>query len=166
VTSIGESQKALWVHTPLGGRQITFEGFAYLPSFSSDHKRLYYLQRSNANRRFVSGELWTTNRENGTRRRLLPDFLMEHYAVSADGKHVLFITADATRHAPLWIGTTDGSVPPRLLVNQDSSRALYAPDGETYFVIDGVRPASGPNPSTYAYIKPSFHANLYRIPLR
>ncbi|HEX5229209.1 MAG TPA: protein kinase [Bryobacteraceae bacterium] len=33
-------------------------------------------------------------------------------------------------------------------------------------VVDGIRIALGLTPSTYAYIKPSVHANLYRIPLR
>jgi serine/threonine protein kinase len=33
-------------------------------------------------------------------------------------------------------------------------------------VVTGTGIAPAPNPSTYAYIKPSVHANLYRIPLR
>jgi Tol biopolymer transport system component len=33
-------------------------------------------------------------------------------------------------------------------------------------VVDGIGIAPGPNPSSYAYIKPSVHANLFRIPLR
>ena len=38
VTSIGESQSELWIHDAKGERQITFEGYAYLPSFSGDAK--------------------------------------------------------------------------------------------------------------------------------
>ena len=33
-------------------------------------------------------------------------------------------------------------------------------------VVEGINIAPGPDPSTYAYVKPSVHANLYRIPLR
>jgi eukaryotic-like serine/threonine-protein kinase len=33
-------------------------------------------------------------------------------------------------------------------------------------VVDGTGIAPGSNPSTYAYIKPSVHANLFRVPLR
>jgi eukaryotic-like serine/threonine-protein kinase len=134
VTSVGESQSTLWVHDPERERQITFEGYSYLPSFSADLKRLYYLQRSKANSRFVSGELWETDLENGKRRRLLPDFLMEHYDVSPDGKQVIFITAEASGRAPLWIGAVDGSSPPRRLSDQDCIRALFAPDGDIFFV--------------------------------
>ncbi len=134
VTSIGESQSTLWVHDSGHERQITFEGYSYLPSFSSDRKRLYYLQRSKANSRFVSGELWDTELETGKQERLLPDFLMEHYNISPDGKQVIFITADGSGHAPLWIGATDGSSSPRRLSDQDCIRALFAPDGDVYFV--------------------------------
>jgi serine/threonine protein kinase/Tol biopolymer transport system component len=134
VTSVGGSQSTLWVHDSKGDRQITSEGYAYLPSFSPDTKRMYYLQRSNANRRFVSGELWTTDLETDKKQRLLADFLMEHYDVSPDGKQVVFITADGTGHAPLWIATLDGSSAPRNLVGQDCVRALFAPDGEIFFV--------------------------------
>ena len=132
VTSVGERQSTLWTHDLKGERQITFEGYAYLPSFSADAQRLYYLQRSSANRGFVSGELWTADLQTGKKQRLLPDFLMEHYNVSPDGKRVIFINARDTRH--LWIGTTDGSSPPRTLVNQECTRALFAPNGEIYFV--------------------------------
>jgi serine/threonine protein kinase/Tol biopolymer transport system component len=134
VTSVGESQSTLWVHDSKGDRQITSEGYAYLPSFSPDAKRMYYLQRSNANRRFVSGELWMTDLETDKKQRLLPDFLMEHYNVSPDGKQVIFITADGTGHAPLSIATLDGSSAPRNLVGQDCVRALFGPDGEIFFV--------------------------------
>lgn len=134
VTSVGESQSTLWVHDSKGDRQITFEGYAYLPSFSSDAKRLYHLQRSRANRRFVSGEMWATDLETGKKQRLLPDFLMEHYNVSRDGKQVIFITADGTGHAPLWIATLDGSSAPRRLSDLDCLRALFAPDGDIFFV--------------------------------
>jgi len=134
VTSVGESQSTLWVHDSERESQITFEGYSYLPSFSADRKRLYYLQRSKDNSRFVSGELWETELETGKRQRLLPDFLMEHYDVSPDGKQVIFITAGASGRAPLWIGAIDGSSSPRRLSDQDCIRALFAPNGDIFFV--------------------------------
>jgi Tol biopolymer transport system component len=131
VTSVGESQSALWVHDSKGERQITFEGYAYLPSFSEDASRLYYLQRSNA-RRFVSGELWTFDLSSGKKQRLLPDLMMENYSVSPDGKQVVFVDA-ASPGRTLWIASTDGSVPARRLVNQECNGALFAPSGDIYF---------------------------------
>jgi hypothetical protein len=82
----------------------------------------------------VSGELWTTDLRNGRTQRLLPDFLMDTYHVSADQKRVVFIKPEGARRNPLWIGTTDGSVAPRLLVDQNCQRALFAPDGGVYFI--------------------------------
>jgi eukaryotic-like serine/threonine-protein kinase len=134
VTSVGESQSTLWVHDSGRESQITFEGYSFLPSFSADMKRLYYLQRSKANSRFVSGELWETELETGKRQRLLPDFLMEHYDVSPDGKQVIFITTDASGGAPLWIGAIDGSSSPRRISDQDCIRALFGPSGDIFFV--------------------------------
>jgi WD40 repeat protein len=80
------------------------------------------------------GELWETDLKTGRKQRKLPDFLMEHYNVSPDGRHVVFITADGTGHAPLWVAALDGSSPPRRLVEQDCVRALFAPDGDIFFV--------------------------------
>ncbi len=134
VTSVGESQSTVWVHDSRGQRQITSQGYAYLPSFSSDGKRLYYLQRSRANRRFVSGELWVTNLETGKRERLLPDFRMEHYDVSGDGNRVVFVMLDDAGHSPVWVATIDGSSPPRRLASFDSVRALFDPKGGVLFV--------------------------------
>jgi WD40 repeat protein len=134
VTSVGASQSTVWVHDTAGDRQVTSEGFAYLPSFSGDGKRLYYLERSRANRRFVSGELWTTNLDTGKRDRLLPDFLMEHYNVSADGQRVVFLSLDDAGHSPVWIATLDGSAAPRRLSPLDSVRALFGANGDVFFV--------------------------------
>jgi eukaryotic-like serine/threonine-protein kinase len=134
VTSVGESQSTLWIHTSQGESQVTFEGYSYLPSFSADQKRLYYLQRSKANSRFVSGELWETELESGRKQRLLPDFLMEDYDISPSGRQVAFITTDAAGRSPLWIGALDGGVAPRRLSDQDCIRALFAPDGDVVFV--------------------------------
>ena len=133
VTSVGDSQSALWIHDGNGDRQITSEGFAYLPSFSADEARMYYLLRSKTNRRFVSGELWTANLQTQKQQRLLPDFLMENYDVSPDGQYVVFIDGNDNGRS-LWIGTIDGSAPPRRLVNQDCARARFAPDGSIVFV--------------------------------
>ena len=134
VTSVGSRQSTLWVHDVKGDRQITSEGFAYLPSFSSDKSKLYYLERSRANQRFVSGGLWVSDVATGKRERLLPDVFMEHYSISSDGQRVAFLKLDDAGHSPLWIAPLDGSSPPRLLSSLDSVRVLFGPSGEVFFV--------------------------------
>ena len=135
VTSVGGSQSTLWIHDAKSDRQITSEGFAFLPSFSGDGKTLYYLGRSRASRRFVSGELWSASLETGRTTRLLPDYLMEHYNVSPDGKRIVFLSVDESGHSQLWLAPLDGSSPPRRLDSKEYfARALFDPHGGVLFV--------------------------------
>ena len=117
VTSIGTSQSTLWFHDSRGDRQITSEGYPVCPQFSADGKKLYYLTRARASGADVSGELWVANLETGKRQRLLPDFLMQHYSVSPDGKRVVFVRRDDGGRSPVWLATLDGSSPPRRLAS-------------------------------------------------
>jgi Tol biopolymer transport system component len=134
VTSIGEKQSTIWLHDSAGDRQITSQGYAFLPSFSPDGKRLYYLQRSRASRGFVSGELWAVDLPAGARQRLLPEFLMEHYSLAPDGKSIVFIALDDAGHSPVWIAPLDGSSPPRRLTLLDGVRAFFGSQNDVYFV--------------------------------
>jgi Tol biopolymer transport system component/tRNA A-37 threonylcarbamoyl transferase component Bud32 len=133
VTSIGENRSTLWVHAG-ETHQITFEGFAYMPSFSADGKRLYYLQRSRADRRFVSGELWTVDLQSGRRERLLPDNLMEHYDVSRDGTRTVFVGVDQAGRSSVWEATLNGSAPPRHVSTFEAVRVLYGVRDDVFFV--------------------------------
>ena len=135
LTSVGEMQSTIWIHDQRGDRQVTSQGYAFLPSFSADGAHIFYLQRSRANRRFVSGELWRTNVSTGTRERLLPDFLMEHYHVSRDGLRVVFVTVDDGGRSSVWRAMLDGSAPPvRLASNDVTVRALFDEKGGVLFV--------------------------------
>ena len=135
VTSVGASQSTLWAHDASGDRQITSEGFAFLPSFSGDGRTLYYLVRSRASHRFVSGELWSASLETGHATRLLPDYLTEHYNVSPDGKRVVFLSVDESGHSQLWLAPLDASSPPRRLASTEyADRALFDPHGGVLFV--------------------------------
>ena len=132
VTSIGATVSAVWFHDSRGGRQITSEGYAHLPIVSPDGKKLYYLLRARGLRQFVSGELWVADLESGERRRLLPDFLMQHYAISADGRRVVFVSDDTGR-SPAWLAELDGRSAPRKLTSNDVWKAYFAAGGYVIF---------------------------------
>jgi DNA-binding winged helix-turn-helix (wHTH) protein/Tol biopolymer transport system component len=134
LTSIGERQSTIWIHDSKGDRQITSQGYAFMPSLSADGKRLYYLERAQANSRFVSGELWAVNIETRTRERLLPDFLIEHYNVAVDGNRIVFVAVDNVGHSSVWIATLDGSFAPRRLSSLDSVRAMLGVHDDVFFV--------------------------------
>ena len=135
VTSVGESQSTIWMHDARGERQITSQGYAFMPEISADGASVYYLQRSRANRRFVSGELWVTTADGQRRERLLPDFLMEHYSLSADGRRIVFVSIDESGRSEIWLATLDNSSAPRRLVSLEVVvRALFDPAGGVLFV--------------------------------
>ena len=134
VTAVGSVQSTLWIHDSDGERQITSEGYAFLPTFSHDQRKLYYLVRTGTSRHFVSGDLWTVDLKSGQRQNLLPGFHMEHYDVSSDGKTIVFITPDAEGRSPIWIAALDGRSAPRRLTSLDAVRALFGPDGDVFFV--------------------------------
>jgi hypothetical protein len=109
-----------------------------LPQFSPDGKTLYYLLRSHSSRRFVSGELWAANLETGEAGRLLPDFVMEHYSISADGRRIVFVGIDEMGHSPVWLGMLDGSSAPRRLSTIDAVRTFFGANGDVYFLSNGT----------------------------
>jgi Tol biopolymer transport system component len=83
VTSIGTSQSTLWVHDSRGDRQVTSEGFSFMPSLSKDGKRLYYLVRSYSLRSWNQGALWAADLDTGQRQPLLPGFEILYYSISS-----------------------------------------------------------------------------------
>ncbi|MGH9385776.1 MAG: protein kinase domain-containing protein [Vicinamibacterales bacterium] len=137
VTSIGTSQSTVWVHDSRGDRQITSEGYGFLPSISPDGRKLYYVVRAGGARNFVSGELWVADLESGQRQRLLPDFLMQHYAVSADGQRVVFVVADDTGKSPVWLAALNGRSAPRRVTATDAWKAYFGASNDVLFVGEG-----------------------------
>lgn len=134
VTSIGASQSTVWFHDSRGDRQITSEGYSFLPSVSPDGKRLYYLLRARGARHFVNGELWVADLESRQRERLLSDFIMQHYAISADGQRVVFVVSDDTGRSPVWLAALNGGSVPRQVASIDSRKAYFGADGYLVFM--------------------------------
>jgi serine/threonine protein kinase/Tol biopolymer transport system component len=133
VTSIGTSQSTVWIHDSRGDRQVTSEGYSFSPSISPDGKKLYYLVRIFGARSWISGGLWVTDLESGQRQRLLPDFQMQQYSISADGEHVVFVAVDEQGRTPVWLASLDGRTPLRRLGSIDGSMAYFGAPGEVVF---------------------------------
>jgi serine/threonine protein kinase/WD40 repeat protein len=133
VTSIGASQSTVSVHDDRGERQLTSEGYAFLPSISPDGRKLYYLVRSFGIRSWNQGGLWELDMATGQRRRLLPDFQMLHYTISRDGTRVVFVAMDDEGRSPVWLASLDGQTPPRQLTTTDAGSAFFGAPGEVLF---------------------------------
>ena len=137
VTSIGTSQSTLWVHDSRGDRQITSEGYGFMPSLSPDGKKLYYLDRSYGLRSWNQGVLWMADLETGQRQRLLPAFHMVHYSLAADGQRVVFVAVDEQGRTPVWLASLNGAMQPRQLTTMDAAVAFFGRAGEVIFGSSG-----------------------------
>lgn len=133
VTSIGTSQSTLWVRDSRGERQVTSEGYSFMPSFAPDGKKLYYLVRSYGLRSWNQGALWVTDLETGERQRLLQDFEILHYSISADGHRAVFVSVDDQGRTPVWLADLNGQTPPRRLSAIDGGAAFFGAPGEVIF---------------------------------
>jgi eukaryotic-like serine/threonine-protein kinase len=142
VTSVGSRQSTVWVHDSNGDRQITSEGYSFLPSISPDDTKLYYLVGARGARSVVSGELWVAQLMSGQRQRLLPDFPMQHYSISVDGQRIVFVGADDAGRSPVWLAALDGHSAPRRVTARDASSAFFGAGNDVVFVgteDDGAR---------------------------
>jgi eukaryotic-like serine/threonine-protein kinase len=132
VTSVGSRQSTVWMHDARGDRQITSEGFAFAPAVSPDGKKLYYLIRSGGAQNFVTGGLWSVDLQSGQRERLLPDFEMVQYTISADGERVVFVANEKSGN-PVWLASLKGRAAPRRLTTINSWVAYFGKPGEVVF---------------------------------
>jgi Tol biopolymer transport system component len=130
VTAIGSRQSTVWIHTTAGDRQLTSEGFAYAPVIAPDGRSVYYLVRTGNTLLMQTGGLWTLDIESGRRQRLLPDFQIGSYALSGDGRRVVFVAANDKGKASAWVARLDGREPPRRLITLDSASAFFGASGE------------------------------------
>jgi hypothetical protein len=133
VTSIGSRQSTVWIHDAQGDRQITSEGFAFFPTLSPDTKKIFYLVRTGGGQAALHGGLWVTDLTSGQRQALLPDFKIRFYSISADGRRVLFVAADAQGHSPVWLAALDGRTPPSKVTAINSAVAFFSGDDEVVF---------------------------------
>ncbi len=133
LTSIGLVQTTLWIHDPRGDRQVSSDAYSFGGSFSSDGKKLYYLVRTAAGATITYGGLWMTELESGQRQRLLPDFQMEQYDISRDGKRVVFVSANETGRPGVWVAAMDGSSAPRQLASSHGQQAFFGASGDVFF---------------------------------
>ncbi|MDP9049904.1 MAG: protein kinase, partial [Acidobacteriota bacterium] len=99
ITSVGSQDHTVWLHDKDGDHQISSEGNATSPTFSSDGRSLYFLM---ANGETHGAELWVKDLSSGDLSsgkvdRVVPGYPMQSgsieghsYSLSPDGKSVAF----------------------------------------------------------------------------
>ena len=125
VTSVGSQDSTVWIHdqgwrSPNFLRRATRDRHRFL----SDGKSLYFLM---INGQSHLSELWMKDLSSGKMDSVLPEYAMDSYSVSRDGKQVAFTANDAAGHAGIWVAPTNRrSSPVRISSTpiEDSPRLL------------------------------------------
>ncbi len=131
VTSVGSQDSSVWMHDQDGDRQVSSEGYAGQPSFSSDGNSLYFLM---ANNQSHLAELWVKNLRDEKVESVLPGYAMESYSISRDGKQVAFAANDGEGHVSVWLAPLNRRSSPRRISSTDvEDSPRFLPDGDLLF---------------------------------
>jgi eukaryotic-like serine/threonine-protein kinase len=131
ITSVGSRDSTVWMHDKDGEHQISSEGNAQSPKFSSDGRRLYFLM---ANGQTQGEELWVKDLGTGRVDRVLPGYPMEAYSISKDGKQVAFAMDKPSGRSSLWIAPINRrSSPVHLASTATEDSPFFLPNGELVF---------------------------------
>jgi serine/threonine protein kinase len=135
VTSVGTRRSAVWIHDGTGERPLSSEGYALLPRFSSDGKRVFYLlvQEWELGRtwRPLSAELRSVDLASGKSESVLPGMPITDYDLSRDGKEVTYTATDKSGTPQIGLASLDRSSPPHLIAPGDS--VSFGADGDLVF---------------------------------
>ena len=132
ISSVGQTQNAIWLHGPGGERQITSEESAMWPAFSHDGTKLYYT--SSRSGLGPNGVLWRIDLADGRREQLIPGINITGYDVSRDDKQVVFSALDPSGHSRIWIAPLDHRTAPRQLPGTDLTQPRFSPYGDLAFL--------------------------------
>src|SRR3984893_14777003 len=134
ITSIGLRQRIVSIHNATGDRQVSLEGYAYLPTISPEGDKLYYrILRGGTSPFLGASELWTAGLDSGRNAPLFPGFAITGYHLSADGRRIIFSALDSVGKSHLWLASTDRRTPPQQIPNAEGEMPDFGPAGELIF---------------------------------
>jgi len=134
ITSVGASERSVWVHDEQGDRQISFQGYSHTPRFSNDGRTVFYLVSENASQVY-GGELWMFDLGTGQASKVLPGISMLYFSLSPDDKQVVFETVDAHDQHHFWLSSTERRFAPRQLSSSGNLYLpLFSPSGRIYYM--------------------------------
>jgi len=123
-------QSAIWIHDAGGDREISSEGFASSPRFSSDGKTLYWLRRESIG---ANAELWVTNLASGKGEPALSGFAMDSYDIAADEKQVVFAASKGGAKSQIWLASLNRLEPPKPVTPSRTDTPFFGSQGELIF---------------------------------
>ena len=145
LTSIGTRHQSIWVHDERGDRELSREGYAFVPTVPNggtsqplpgDGRSVLYLVRQGAVRFSGpgerAGELWATDLETGRHRSILPGRQVTGYDVSRDGRQIVFAALDERGTSHLWLARLDRPDTPRQLAEFEADSARFNAVGDIF----------------------------------
>jgi len=135
ITSVGSSERSVWVHDRQGERQVSSQSYSHTPRFSSDGSRVFYLAAANPSQADRESELWVSDLDTGQASKVLPGIAVLNFSVSPDDKRVVFETVDANGRHHLWLSSTEHRFAPRQIGPAgDNFLVQYSPSGRIYYL--------------------------------
>ncbi|MGA7522051.1 MAG: winged helix-turn-helix domain-containing protein [Acidobacteriaceae bacterium] len=135
ITSVGVQESALWIHDRSGERPLSSEGEVVggvsPPRFGPGARILYYLLRPGQD---SGAELRRTVVDTGESETVIPGISMIAFDVSADGKQVVYATAEPGGTTQLWLAPVDRSVPARKVGIPGARSPHFGVDGQILFL--------------------------------
>jgi serine/threonine protein kinase len=134
ITSVGLRQRLVSIHRANVDRQVSLEGYAYMPTLSPDGQKIYYRILKGGTSPFLgASELWVLDSASGMKRSLLPGFAVTGYNISQDGRRVVFSANDSDGKSRIWLAPTDRSRAPQQIPNSEGDMPYFGPPGELVF---------------------------------
>ena len=135
ITSIGNTQSALWIHDDKGERALSSEGEVLNdsspPLFRQNDSVLYYLLRHKAGS--AGAELRRVEAQSGKVEVVVPGVSIRDYDVSPDGRQVVFSTTSPAG-GDLWLAPTDRSSLPARMGVQGATVPHFGPGNRIVFL--------------------------------
>ena len=145
LTSVGTRHQSIWVHDERGEREVSREGFAFVPTspnggtsqpLPGDGRSVFYLVRQGAVR-FSGGEdrvgeLWATDLETGRQRSILQGRQVIGYDVSRDGRQLVFAALDERGTSHVWLTRLDRPESPRQLAEFEADSPRFGAVGDIF----------------------------------
>jgi len=134
IVTSGTQQSAIWLHDDkTGEKQITSEGYSFLPALSPDGRKVYYLRRVTGSHSYFSGELWVSDVARGAAERLFAGLVLTHFSISQDGRKIVFATEQGQVRSGIWVGWLDRTQAPRQLTFGGEFRAFFGRPGQILY---------------------------------
>jgi serine/threonine protein kinase/sugar lactone lactonase YvrE len=131
ITSVGSEDHTVWLHDKGGDHQISSEGNTSNPKFSADGHKLYFMM---ANGNSHGEELRVKDLDSGALEKVLTDYPIQAYSLSADGKEVAFAMKDENGRSNLWIAPTSRrSSPVHIVSAAQEDSPFFLPNGDLVF---------------------------------